>query len=630
MSLLDLLILTALTTTIIMFSVGNRPGVAWFSVILYAIQLVFVALLGYQLSQSPSALAVSAINFNVMGNPLTWSMSGLGWFFAVITIGAALFSAWYSAGKWSQQEYSQQAYSHKQGLRLFHGALALNVLAMLILLSSGDLLSLFIGWELVSWASYLIMAQRGGLAARAALRYIVYAMAGAMAILVAIIMLRQYSGSLQFDAVRHALASAPDSFVWAIMVLFGSGFLVKMAMVPFHLWQAEAYSETPGPAAAFLGAISSRMGLFALLIVLVQLIGFERLAAMDIVFSFLDAKTLWSWLAAITIVIPTYIALTQSDARLLLAWHGIGQGGYMLLGIMVATPLGVSGGLLHVFNYATNQAVLFLAVTAVLYRTGTTDLDRLGGLVTRMPLSFLAMLLGIIGLAGLPPMNGFVSKWMVYKSLIDNGMPLLFLAAAIGTLGTILSVYKLIHNTFLGQLRLEHQEINEVPWSMSVPMLLVGALVFITGYMPGLALDMVSLAQQALGVAPLNYSLGGVQTAHGSLNMLWVVSILIISIGIGTLVFFLGNRSSKVHQLDNYAGGHFLSADIRYHYSHNFYAGLMRVIGPWYRGSIVWLEAALGSTLQFSSSVAHGLYHRVNAAFYLPAVLLLALMWMWI
>jgi hypothetical protein len=112
--------------------------------------------------------------------------------------------------------------------------------------------------------------------------------------------------------------------------------------------------------------------------------------------------------------------------------------------------------------------------------------------------------------------------------------------------------------------------------------------------------------------------------------MLWVVSILLFSIGVGALVFFMGNRSTNVHQLDNYAGGHFLSADIRYHYSHNFYAGLMRVIGPWYRGSIVWLEAAISSTVQFSSAVAHGLYRRVNAAIYLPAVLLLALMWMWI
>ena len=85
------------------------------------------------------------------------------------------------------------------------------------------------------------------------------------------------------------------------------------------------------------------------------------------------------------------------------------------------------------------------------------------------------MLVGIIGLAGMPPMNGFVSKWMVYRALMLEGYPLLFIASIIGTLGTILSVYKLIHNMFLGQLRLEHQQVREVPWSMAAPMMLLAA-----------------------------------------------------------------------------------------------------------------------------------------------------------
>ena len=115
-------------------------------------------------------------------------------------------------------------------------------------------------------------------------------------------------------------------------------------------------------------------------------------------------------------------------------------------------PSGPAGGLLHMFNYAITQAALLMAVFAVVHRTGTADLNKLGGLVTRMPLTFLVLLFGIISLAGLPPMAGFVSKWMVYRSLITEGMPLLFVAAIVGTLGTILSVYKLIHNIFLGQL----------------------------------------------------------------------------------------------------------------------------------------------------------------------------------
>ena len=108
------------------------------------------------------------------------------------------------------------------------------------------------------------------------------------------------------------------------------------------------------------------------------------------------------------------------------------------------------------------------------------------------------MLIGIIGLAGLPPMNGFVSKWLIYRALIIEGSPLLFVAAVIGTLGTILSVYKLIHNTFLGQLRVEHVAVREAPWSMVLPMLLLSTVVFVTGYFPGLVLDWTSAVQATM------------------------------------------------------------------------------------------------------------------------------------
>lgn len=617
---LDLLLATALLTIVMIFFIGNHRISGWVATGLYAVQLLFMITMGLHFTQHADSIPVisSALSLTIFGNHLVWQMSGLGWFFAAITIGAAMFTTWYAAGAWSDK---------REDMRLFHVAMATNVFSMLLLLSSGDLLSLFIGWELVSWASYLIMTQRGGAAANAAFRYILYATAGAVTILAAIILLHQKAGSLDFDTVGNYLVQASDALVWVTMLLFATGFLIKMATVPFHLWQAAAYSHAPGPAAAFLGAISSRMGLFALAIVLINLIGVARLVDMSIPYTFLDARTLWAWVAAITIIVPTFIALTQTDARMLLAWHGIGQGGYMLLGIMVASPLGVAGGLMHVFNHASYQAALFLAVTSVVYRTGTSDLDRLGGLVTRMPLAFTTMLLGIIGLAGLPPMNGFVSKWMVYKSLLDANMPLLFLAAVIGTLGTILSVYKLIHNTFLGQLRLEYRDVKEVPWSMSAPMLLLGGIAFITGYLPGLVLDMAAPAQAVLGIAPLPHHLGGVTVASGSLDMIWVVSILIVSIGIGALVFYGGNRTVRVHQFDNYAGGHFLSADMRYHYSHNFYAGLMHVIGPWYRGSVQWLEAGLISISNFSADLAHGMYRNAYTSLYLLLTVVAGLTW---
>ncbi|RKZ46267.1 MAG: NADH dehydrogenase subunit [Candidatus Parabeggiatoa sp. nov. 3] len=613
MNLLNLLLLSSLLTIALLYWKGSQRYAGWLGVMAYAIQLGILVALWDQMPIEAS------FSFTVLDNALFWEMTGLGWFFAIITVGAALFSSWFTAGEWGAKQ---------KDMRLQHVALAINVSAMLILLSSGDFLSLFIGWELVSWASYLIMTHPGGKAADAAFRYLIYAMSGAMAILTGIVLIYVQVGSLDYTAFWNAIPNLSTSVLWALVLLLGGGFLVKMAIMPFHLWQADAYAETPGANAAFVSAIAARMGLFALALILLKPVGIERLVDMAIPFTFLDARSLLIWLAALTSIIPTYIALQQSDARLLLAWHGVGQGGLMLLGILIATPMGVAGGLMHVFNYATYQAALFLAVTAVLYRTGTTDLDRLGGLIVRMPLTYVALLMGIIGLAGLPPMNGFVSKWLIYKALLEAEMPLLLVAVSISTLGTILSVYKLIHNIFLGQLRKEHYEIKEAPWTMTVPMLALASIGFITGAMPGLALDLVDKAQVALGYAALPHHIGGIIWKNGGLNMLLVTGIFFYGVGIGAIIYFLGNRRFITHQWDNYAGGHFLSADIPYNYTHNFYPGVMRVIGPWFRGSIVHLEQGLTNLTQVLAGAFHSFYRVSYTPLYMLVVTVLALAWM--
>jgi len=621
MTPLDQLLLLSGLTVLAVFMLGNRPFTGWTATLLYALQgtaLLRMSGLGYGELQGIE----SSLSFQVLGHGLHWSFDGLSWYFALITLGAAWLASWFASGEWGQR-YREAGGS----LRAFHTALALNVFSMLVLLASGDLLSLFIGWELVSWASFLIMAQGGSTAIRYAMRYLTYAFAGAMAVLGAIALVYVQTGSFEFQAFRDALPVMDNASLWALIVLFCAGFGVKMALLPLHLWQAKAYAETPGPAAAFLGAISSRMGLFAMIVVLVQLIGVARLADLQLLFPFFSARDLLAWVAVLTLIFATFTALRQHDARRLLAWHGVGQGGYMLLGVLIADDLGSAGGLMHVFNHATYQAVLFMAVTAVIHRTGTSDLNKLGGLVARMPLSFLAMLIGIIGLAGLPPMNGFVSKWLIYRSLIIDGSPLLFLAAVIGTLGTILSVYKLIHNTFLGQLRLEHVEVKEAPSSMIWPMMILSAVVFVTGYFPGLVLDWVASAQAAIGLPVLPHNLGGVPSDKGGLDMIWVVSVLLAGFGIGTLVFLAGGRSKRVHQLDNYAGGHFLTAETRYQYSDNFYPGLMHLIGPWYRKSFRWAERGLVSAVDAASLLMQGLYRQTQPAFYLLVVVVVALSW---
>ncbi len=604
MTELDLLLLLAAIAVPLSALLATRAAGRWLLVAAYVAQLVLLIVL------TPGEGARSAMGFMLLGNPVGWQLDALGWFFAVITVGAAGFAAAYAAGEWGEVNGRGGL-----SLRWLYGGLQINVLAMLLLLSSADLISLFIGWELTSWSGLILMLLAGGDAIRAALRYIVYALAGGMAVFAAMVITHATVGSLQFEALQSAAASLGTAELWTIGMLFVLGFSVKMGTMPFHLWQAPAYAYSPGPASAFLASISARMGLFAIALVAIKLLGVAQLDQLAFWRDIANLRDLLAWIAVLTAILPTFVAMRQNDARLLLAWHGIGQGGYMLLGLVLADSLGSAGSLLHVFNYATYQAILLMAVFAVIHRTGTADLNRLGGLVARMPLSFLAMLVGIIGLAGLPPMNGFVSKWMIYRALIVEGQPLLFVATVIGTLGTVLSVYKLLHNTFLGQLRLEHDAVKEAPWSMTVPMLVLCVVVFTTGVMPGLVLTHVAAVQQAIGLEPVNYILGGVESPAGSLDMIWVTGILFAGFGIGALLFYgLGGRSRRVHQLDNYAGGHFLTADTRYQFSDNFYAGLMHRIKPWYRNSFAWLETSLVSAVGAASLLARGFFEQANPA----------------
>ncbi len=620
LTLLDELLISSAATVLVALLFGRRLPVGWMVTILYGLQLLGLlkmASLGYG-----GAPIAATPDFEVLGQWLHWRFDGLSWFFALITLVSALLGSWYSCGEW------ERAFRRQGGnLWLFHLAMALNVFSMLILLASGDLLSLFIGWELVSWAGFLLMAMGGALATRAAMRYITYAMAGAMMIFGGIALVYVSAGSLQYEAILTAVGRMGTTHLWMLVILFGAGFGIKMGLLPFHLWQAPAYAETPGPGSAFLGAISSRMGLFAIALVLVKLFGIINIDSLKIPFTLIDARDLLAWIAIFTIILPTYTAMKQNDARYLLAWHGIGQGGYMLLGLVTANALGSAGGLLHVLNYAACQAALLMSVFAVMHRTGTADLNKLGGLVTRMPLSFLVLLCGIIGLAGLPPMNGFVSKWLVYRSLLVDGMPLLFVGAIIGTLGTILSVYKLIHNIFLGQLRVEHEQVREAPWSMMVPMLILAAIIFLTGLLPGIPLAWVDSALQSINLISPQISLGGIESGSGNLDMIWVIGVLFAGFGIGALIFYSAGPSKRVHQLDNYAGGHFLTADVRYQYSDNFYAGLMHLIKGWYRGSFLWLESGVKSLVEFLSLGMQGIYRRANAEFYLLSTALFVIAW---
>ena len=258
----------------------------------------------------------------------------------------------------------------------------------------------------------------------------------------------------------------------------------------------------------------------------------------------------------------------------------------MILGIALGSSLGVAGGIFHTLNYAICTVLLFFVVGAVQYRTGgITDLNRLGGLAKRMPITFIGSLLGISGFIGIPLTNSFVSKWLIYKALLIETHPFLAFAALIGTWGTILSVFKFLHNTFLGQLPEEHKDVKEVPLAMQLPMLFFGALILLFGIFPGIPLHAVAGIERFLSIAPLDSTLFGVPAAIGELNMINIFAAVVAASLIVYGVFSLARRSRQVSQYDNYAAG-FPVPKGCYQHSVRFYDQADRILRPFMRDRI--------------------------------------------
>jgi formate hydrogenlyase subunit 3/multisubunit Na+/H+ antiporter MnhD subunit len=240
--------------------------------------------------------------------------------------------------------------------------------------------------------------------------------------------------------------------------------------MPFHSWIPGCAEKAPLPAVAFLpAALDKLLGIYLLSRISLDL--FIMNTAMNI---FLMA------IGAFTILAAVMMAMMQHNLKRLLGFHAVSQVGYMVLGIGTATPIGIAGGIFHMLNNALYKSCLFFCSGNVEYRAKTTELDSLGGLARFMPLTYISFLVASLSISGLPPFNGFVSKWMVYQGLIDRLQPagyglklaviLGLVAALLGSSLTLASFIKLLHAVFLGQERNRRQApAQEAPWQMWFP-----------------------------------------------------------------------------------------------------------------------------------------------------------------
>jgi len=531
-----------------------------------------------------------------LGLGLVLRLNMLSWFFAIAISSLGTLSIVFSFSYMKGRERTD----------FYYLMLLLVNAAMLGIVFSGDLVSFFIFWEIMSWCTFLLISYNRGPALAAGMKYIIMSIIGSATMLVGMLSLYTKYETLNISEISALIASASSGYILFILIIFSITFGIKNAVMPLHTWLPDSYAEAPSPFTAVLSGMLTRMGIYGFVLIMYVIVG--ATGTLNLGSGIIKFNYILAWLGAITIVIPTFIAMLQNDAKQLLAWHGIGQGGYMIVGIAFGTSLGLAGGIFHTLNHAIYIVLLFMSVGAVQYRTGgERDLNSLGGLIKKMPIAFMGGLLGISGLIGVPLTNGFVSKWLIYKTLIIEGYPFLTFAALIGTWGTILSVYKFLHNMFLGQLPEKYKDIQKSPFSMQLPIIVLSLAILLFGILPGIPLKVINAIGTSFGFEALNVTLWGITSETGTLNTINIFSAVLVAAIFVWILFRLGAKSVSVAQEDSYAAGAHTPTD-KYHYTVEFYNPLYRMIKPFLRDVIDEFYYWIGSSVQTLSDSVRRVY----------------------
>jgi len=509
--------------------------------------------------------------FSFFGLPLILRLNMLSWFFAITIVGIGLLSIIYSL------EYMKD----KERLDYYYFTMLFINASMLGTVISGDLISFFIFWEMVSWSTYLLISYKGGRAIAAALKYIIMSIIGSLAMLFAIIALYSKYDTLEITALASYMQTASIGYILFISVMLSITFIIINAFWPAHTWLPDAHAESVTPFSSVLSAVLVRKGMYGLSLFMYLILGLNILDRLSV--GPISFNLILCWIGAVTIVFAVFTAPLKDDSKRILAWSTVGQGGYMILGVAFGTTVGMAGGMFHVLNYCIYIALLFFVAGAIEHRTGgIRDLNKLGGLIKKMPVTFIGGVVGISGLIGLPLTSGFVSKWLIYKTLILGNHPFLAFAAFIGTWGTIMYGYKFLHNIFLGQLPEEYKDVREVPFSMQLPIVLLTIMVILFGILPGIPLRMINIIGASFGFKPLDVSIWGIASETGTLNIINVFSAILIA-GIVVWIFFrIGAKPVSVPQEDSYAAGSYIPKG-KYHYTVGFYNPLYQMIAPYLR-----------------------------------------------
>ena len=396
------------------------------------------------------------------------------------------------------------AHSHAQGR--FFAAFTVMVAGLIGLTQARDIFSFFAFWELMSsWALWAAIAHEETKAARReAFKYFLFNTFGASFMFLGLALLGARAGTFEFSHIGQALRALPPAAVAPGVVLVFLGLVMKAAMLPVRIDYQMHPALAPTPVSGYISAVLLKSGPWGVLKLFVVFGGATLFGKLG---GEIHGQPLLlyviSVIAGITIVYAGAMAAIQNGVKLLLIYSTVCQLGYVLMAVSLGTSLGVAGGLMHFVNHMFLKDALFLVAGALMLANHATTLDQLGGLGRRMPFTFGVFLFCGLSLSGVPPLNGFASKWLIYMAAFQSGHWALGAAAMISSLFTLAAVMKFAHAAFMGPPTAKALAAREAPLAMLIPMGVLTGASLIIGLFPGLLLVPIARIEGELGFEPI-------------------------------------------------------------------------------------------------------------------------------
>lgn len=425
----------------------------------------------------------------------------------------------------------------RDGLGEYYGYVLITLGAAAGVLFAADYFTLLSFWGIIAATLYLLIAISGPEASKAAKKALITVGGTDALMILGIGIIWLFTRSLQIGHLSIPLIGTLPTIAFLCLA---AGAFAKAGAVPFHGWIPAASKAAYAPVMAFLPAsLDKLLGIYLMVRLCTSIFILQPNSPVSIFLLFIGS---------LTILVGVMAALLQHDIKKLLSFHAVSQVGYMILGIGTALPVGIAGGLFHMLNHAIYKSCLFLSAGSVEKQAGTTEIDKLGGLGRYMPITFISTAVAALAISGVPPMNGFFSKWMIYQGIVQlsktSDLWVLWLVAAMfGSALTLASFIKLVHGIFMGQPTHSKLNVKEAPYQMWLPPAILAFFCVIFGIF---AFPL-----------PLKYfiipSVKGI-VYGGDWNPALASALLIMGLLIGVVIFIFGRIGRTVTQ-PSYIGG---------------------------------------------------------------------------